>query len=242
MRMIEIENIEKLELSYWLKRYLKSNRMTEDSFAAYSGLDVDTVRKAVSQKTIPQSAMKSIGASIHRSYEMFRVAPIEDPAVKTMMAMLALECRENSMCNKADSDTVSHAYRIIKENYAVEDIERASQWLRYLLQHPDSKEATFVIVQMEDIIKDCLNQKTASQSILDDTSTLNRVPKTLRKLRRTVGMIQKPTCGISSLSQRIRVAFQSELDAIPAPGYAEKESPEAIAKAKTHIAGKNKGK
>ena len=34
--MIEIENIEKLELSYWLKRYLKSNRMTEDSFAAYS--------------------------------------------------------------------------------------------------------------------------------------------------------------------------------------------------------------
>lgn len=49
--MIEIENIEKLELSYWLKRYLKSNRMTEDSFAAYSGLDVDTVRRAVSQKT-----------------------------------------------------------------------------------------------------------------------------------------------------------------------------------------------
>ena len=95
---------------------------------------------------------------------------------------------------------------------------------------------------MEDIIKDCLNQKTASQSILDDTSTLDRVPKTLRKLRRTVGMIQKPTCGISNLSQRIRVAFQSELDAIPAPGYAEKESPEAIAKAKTHIAGKNKGK
>lgn len=73
--MIEIENIEKLELSYWLKRYLKSNRMTEDSFAAYSGLDVDTVRRAVSQKTIPQSAMKSIGASIHRSYEMFRLHP-----------------------------------------------------------------------------------------------------------------------------------------------------------------------
>lgn len=248
VKSIEIEDMEKLELSYWLRKYLESSDMTEEEFAVFCDLEIGIIRSAVAQKCIPRSAIESICVCIHRPYELLRVAPIEDPAVKAMIAMLALESRDSSA--EAKTASINGAHEIVKENFPTEDIERASQWLRYLLLHPNSEEAVAVILQMDDIIKDCNSPEVTPQKIIADmvkllikeirdTATLDQVAKTLNEARRTVRMREKHNFG-DRIFQRIRTAFQNESRSMPAPGYTDQETPEAIERAKGHITPKGK--
>ena len=146
---MDFDAVIKVELSYWLVKYIKSTGKSSQDIAKDTGLPIVEVEKAIRGEPVKRKTMESLCDCISRPYEMLRKPPVDDPVFLRFTKSLTDEyqnLRENRNKNDIYGMTKS-----MSKDFPFEDIERISAWLRYLISNPDSAESRSVVEPIMDM-------------------------------------------------------------------------------------------
>lgn len=146
---MEFKAIIRVELSYWLIKHMKDTGKSPQNIAEESKVPISEVKKAMQRETVMQMSMESICTCIHRPFELLGKPPVDHPVFLCFTKTLTKEYR-NLRKNK-NSNKLREMVKNISQNYAIEDIERISAWLHYLVSNPDSAESRGVVEPIMDM-------------------------------------------------------------------------------------------
>lgn len=153
---MDFETIRRVELSYWLSKYIGLPENSIEKSAQESGVSVEEIKKALSSEMISRQSTERLCAYIDRPYESLSIPPTEELVFWNFAENLQKEYYLTKM--GGDRSQVNERLQKMRDDYSLEDIERISAWLRYLVSNPDSPESRDIVEPIMDMEEQVCNR------------------------------------------------------------------------------------